>query len=82
MASELTLSTSETAKSVGLVRELRQLRLPWLLIIVMFVLPVCAALAPVLANSDPKAVNMVDRRIAPFETMSHPLWAPTLWAGI
>ena len=39
----------------------------------MFVLLVCAALAPVLANSDPKAVNMVDRRIAPFETMSHSL---------
>ena len=73
MASELTLSTSETAKSVGLVRKIRQLRLPWLPIIVMFVLLVCAALAPVLANSDPRAVNMVDRRIAPFETMSHPL---------
>jgi peptide/nickel transport system permease protein len=73
VASELTLSTSETAKSVGLVRKIRQLRLPWLPIIVMFVLLVCAALAPVLANSDPRAVNMVDRRIAPFETMSHPL---------
>ena len=73
MASELTLSNSETAKSAGLVRKIRQLRLPWLPILVMFVLLVCAAMAPVLANSDPKAVNMVDRRIAPFETLSHPL---------
>jgi len=73
VASELTLSNSETAKSAGLVRKIRQLRLPCLPILVMFVLLVCAAMAPVLANSDPKAVNMVDSRIAPFETLSHPL---------
>ena len=39
----------------------------------MFILLVCPALAPVLANSDPKAVNMEERRIAPFETISHPM---------
>lgn len=73
MASELTLSTNGAAKAGGILSNLRQLRLPWIPIIIMFVLLVCAAFAPFLTPLDPGTFNMAERRIAPFETLTHPL---------
>ncbi|MDA1220322.1 MAG: ABC transporter permease [Chloroflexi bacterium] len=73
MASELTISTNGTAKAGGIIRNIRQLRLPWLPIIVMFILLVCAAFAPFLTPLEPDTFNMAERRIAPFQTLTHPL---------
>ncbi|MDA1219227.1 MAG: ABC transporter permease [Chloroflexi bacterium] len=73
MASELTLSTANTARAGGLVNTVRQLRLPWIPVIIVLGLMICAAFAPWLAPSDPEGIKMLDRRIAPFETLSHPL---------
>lgn len=73
MASELTLSTANATRSVGWLKTINQLRLPWIPVIIVLVLMICAAFAPLLAPSDPEAIKMLDRRIAPFETLSHPL---------
>lgn len=73
MAADLTLNTGGTTRLGNLGRRIRQLKLPWIPIFVMGVLLICAAFAPLLANSDPTEISMLERRTAPFETLSHPL---------
>ena len=73
MASELILSSTNVARSASLLKTIRQRRLPWIPVIVVLVLLICAAFAPLLAPSDPEDIKMTDRRMAPFETLSRPL---------
>jgi peptide/nickel transport system permease protein len=73
VATELTLGTGSAARAGGLIKAINQLRLPWIPATVVLLLVVCAAFAPWLAQSDPEGIKMLDRRIAPFETLSHPL---------
>lgn len=54
-------------------RQLRQHRLPWIPIIVLSVLLVCAALAPLLAPHDPRQINPINGQIPPGESLSYPL---------
>ena len=73
MASELTLTTSRAARLSDVTRKVRQLRLPWIPLTIVVVLLICAAFAPLLVPSDPTSISMLDRRIAPFETLANPL---------
>ena len=73
MAADLTLTTATAARLTELGKRLRRLRLPWVPLSIVIILVVCAAFAPLLAASDPTNISMLDRRIAPFETLSHPL---------
>ena len=52
-------------------RQLRQHRLPWIPIIVLSVLLVCAALAPLLAPHDPRQINPINGQIPPGESLSY-----------
>lgn len=60
-------------ESVGLLARIRELRLPWIPVIVITVLVILAVSAPLLAPHDPKAQNLRDARTAPFETWEYPL---------
>ena len=54
-------------------RQLGQHRLPWIPIIVLSALLVCAALAPLLAPHDPRQINPINGQIPPGESLSYPL---------
>jgi peptide/nickel transport system permease protein len=73
VAADLTLTTGGVARLGELTRRARRLKLPWIPLAIMLVLIVCAAFAPLLATHDPTRIAMLDRRIAPFETLGHPL---------
>jgi peptide/nickel transport system permease protein len=73
VATDLTITTTRAARLTELGKRLRRLRLPWIPMSVVIILVVCAAFAPLLAASDPTNISMLDRRVAPFETLSHPL---------
>lgn len=73
MAADLTLTTTRAARLGELGKRIRRLRLPWIPLSIVIILIVCAAFAPLLAASDPTDISMLDRRLAPFEALSHPL---------
>jgi len=51
----------------------RQLRLPWIPVVIMGVLIICAIFAPLLAPHDPSQIDLLNSRIAPGEDWSYPL---------
>ena len=53
-------------------RSILKARLPWITVIILLTLVLCAILAP-LAPYDPTYVDLIDARIPPFETLKHPL---------
>lgn len=69
--------TQIVSRDIGKVQQLRDrvrvLRLPWVPVAIMLVMLVCAIFAPWLAQHDPTAISMLDRRIAPFENSQYPL---------
>ena len=72
----MTTFTQDTAleeRPVGILERLRDLRLPWIPVIVITVLVILAVFAPLLAPHDPKAQNLLDARTAPFQTWEYPL---------
>ena len=54
-------------------RQAREYRLPWIPIIIMGVMLICAIFAPLLAPHNPTEINLLDSRIAPGEDWSYPL---------
>jgi peptide/nickel transport system permease protein len=73
VASEQTLEIAQSAGLGGLTKKIGSLHLPWIPIAIMAVLVICAAFAPLLTFEDPTVIDMKARRIAPFESWSHPL---------
>jgi peptide/nickel transport system permease protein len=71
----LTTSRSLPARAWGAQRRIRALRLPWIPIMVLALLIICAVFAPLIAPHDPRAIDVLKgvRRVAPFETMENPL---------
>ena len=59
-------------------RQARQNRLPWIPIVVMGVMMICAIFAPLLAPHDPNEISLLDSRIAPGEDWSFPLGTDTM----
>ena len=53
-------------------------RLPWLPIAILLLLLVCAAFAHWLAPHDPTSLNVVNSKVAPFQSMDHPLGTDVL----
>ena len=73
MAASLTVSNSWPARVGSMVGKTRRMRLPWIPVVIMAVLLICAAFAHWLSPSDPSAIRMLESKIAPFETLDHPL---------
>ena len=73
MASDTALKPDKRLTPKLAITKAINLKLPWIsLTIVSFIL-LCACLAPIMAQHNPERINMADRRIAPFETVEHPL---------
>ena len=73
MAQPTTLTAPGLGSPVQMLRRARQLRLPWLPIGIISVLLICAIFAPLLAPHDPMEINLLDSRIAPFDSSTYPL---------
>lgn len=73
MAQPTTLTVPGLSSTVQMLRRARQLRLPWLLIGIISVWLICAIFAPLLAPHDPMAINLMDARMAPFDSSTYPL---------
>lgn len=71
MASSVIVAPTRTSRVGDLARRTKQLRLPWVPIIIMSVLVVCAIFAPWLAPHDPIRINMLESRLAPFEDSTY-----------
>ena len=69
--SQITASSPDRLRELG--TRIRRMRLPWIPLTIMVTMLTCAVFAPWLAQHDPTAISMLDRRIAPFENPSYPL---------
>ena len=63
-------------------RQARQKRLPWIPIVVMGVMLICAIFAPLLAPHDPNEIKLLDSRIAPGQDWTYPLGTDTMGRGM
>ncbi len=73
MAAESPAALSSSEGLTRLPARLRRMRLPWIPMFIMVIMAICAAFAPLLAQHDPTAISMLERRIAPFENADYPL---------
>src|SRR5919106_1348635 len=73
MAAQASLSTRRINRILYLPSRARKLRLPWIPLTVVTVLLICSIFAPLLTSHDPSLVSIFDSRMAPGESLSHPL---------
>ena len=72
MAETPTLARNST-DLLTITRWIRQMKLPWIPIVIMVVLVICAVFAPLLAPHDPLEIDLLNSRMAPGEDWSYPL---------
>ena len=72
MAETPTLAKNST-DLLTIIRWIRQMKLPWIPIVIMVVLVICAVFAPLLAPHDPLEIDLLNSRMAPGEDWSSPL---------
>jgi peptide/nickel transport system permease protein len=63
-------------------QRLAEKRLPWLPIVILAILLVCAAFANWLAPHDPESLNVINKNLAPLQTTEHPLGTDVLGRDI
>ena len=73
MAADLVLENGSPSRIATVTERITRLHLPWLPLAVMVVLLASAAFAEVITNEDPRVINMLERRVPPFQTWDHPL---------
>ena len=76
------MTTATPALGASRLRQLQKLakehRLPWLSIVIMGIMLICAVFAPLLAPHDPTEVSLLDSRLPPGEDWSYPMGTDTL----
>ena len=72
MAETPTLAKNST-DLLTIILWIRQMKLPWIPIVIMVVLVICAVFAPLLAPHDPLEIDLLNSRMAPGEDWSYPL---------
>lgn len=72
MAETPTLAKNST-DLLTIIRWIRQMKLPWIPIVIKVVLVICAVFAPLLAPHDPLEIDLLNSRMAPGEDWSYPL---------
>jgi peptide/nickel transport system permease protein len=82
MATQAGLSTNRIDRILDLPGRAARLRLPWIPITIVSVLLICSLFAPWLAPHDPEIVSIFDSKIAPGESLSHPLGTDILGRDI
>ena len=73
MASAVSAPTSRLARLRDLPMRFRGLRLPWITLVIMSILLVCGAFAPLLAPHSPDETRILENRLPPGQSWSHPL---------
>ena len=66
-------AVTEVSRIGQLQKRISETKLPWIPIVILAVLLLCSALAPVLSPHDPTDKNVIDSRIAPFQVSDYPL---------
>ena len=66
-------AVTEVSRIGQLQKLVSETKLPWIPIVILAVLLVCSAMAPVLSPHDPTDKNVIDSRIAPFQVSDYPL---------
>ncbi len=66
-------AVTEVSRIGQLQKLVSETKLPWIPIVILAVLLICSALAPVLSPHDPTDKNVIDSRIAPFQVSDYPL---------
>ena len=66
-------AVTEVSRLGQLQKRISEIKLPWIPIVILAVLLLCSALAPVLSPHDPTDKNVIDSRIAPFQVSDYPL---------
>ena len=66
-------AVTEVSRLGQLQKLVSETKLPWIPIVILAVLLICSALAPVLSPHDPTDKNVIDSRIAPFQVSDYPL---------
>ena len=74
--SDLVLETAQPQQNWR--QRLAEIRLPWIPIVVLLVLLACGAFANWLAPHDPTSLNVINSKLAPFESSEHPLGTDVL----
>jgi peptide/nickel transport system permease protein len=82
MVAQASITTSRVGRLLDIPRKARRLRLPWISLAVVAVLLICAAFAPLLTPHDPIEVSILDSRMAPGVSLSHPLGTDVLGRDI
>ena len=82
MVAQASIATSRIGRLLDIARDARRLRLPWISLGVVAVLLICAAFAPLLTPHDPIEVSILDSRMAPGVSLSHPLGTDVLGRDI
>jgi len=78
LASELILAPSRAARLKSLPGRVRALRLPWIPLIIMIILLICAVFSELLSPHNPREIDILDARVAPFEGWTYPLGTDVL----
>ncbi len=78
MAAPETITISRIGTLLSLPGRTRQLRLPWIPLIIVIVLLVCTVFAPLLTPHDPGEISILESRTAPSLFSSHPLGTDVL----
>lgn len=73
MSTQASLETKRVNWLLYLPSRARSMNLPWIPITVVSVLLMCSIFAPLLTPHDPTRVSILESRLAPAETWSHPL---------
>ena len=73
---DLVLETGQPQQSCR--QRVAEKKLPWVPIAVLLVLVACAAFAHWLAPHEPTRLNVIDSKLAPFESSAHPLGTDVL----
>jgi peptide/nickel transport system permease protein len=82
MASDLTLTTGGVSRLGELTRRARRLKLPWLSLVIVTVLLICSAFAPLLTPHDPTEISILDSQLSPGASLSHPVGTDMLGRDI
>ncbi len=78
MTSVRSIATSEGGRIWRVRRRAKELRLPWIPIMIMTILVVSATFAPVLSPHDPTGIDLRNAKMAPGKTWSHSLGTDVL----
>jgi peptide/nickel transport system permease protein len=82
MAAQASVTTSRVGHLLTIPRRARRLRLPWIPLSIVTILLICATFAPLLTPYDPTEVSILDSRMAPGASLSHPLGTDALGRDI